>query len=82
MVNPNAPTLTLKIWPIQLAIWENQRDGRTFHSAKLSKVYRTEDENDRTVWKNTEYLSGRDWALAAQLLLEANRRFSIEEDVP
>jgi hypothetical protein len=69
------PVLSLKKFPVEVAVWENQKDGKTYYSTKLSKRYKDKDKNE---WKQTEYLSTDDLLPAAELLSEAWRQIVLQ----
>lgn len=71
------PTLKLKAFPLELAIWKHERDGKTHYSAKLSKSYKDDDSGE---WKNTDFLNERDWLIAASLLSRAYMEIGIQKD--
>ena len=70
------PIISLKSHPIQVAVWENTKEGRTYYSTKLTKRYKDEGSGE---WKNTEYLSKDDLLKAAKLLCMAWQQIAVKD---
>lgn len=66
----NRPCLTLSApGGVQVSIWKNRSSkGSEYFSAKISRRFRREGSDD---WESTDYLSARDWPVAAALLQQA-----------
>lgn len=70
------PDIALERFPVQVAAWRNEKEGRVYYSTKVSKRYKDPDTNE---YKNTEYLAPADLLVAAELLREVWRLTSIED---
>jgi hypothetical protein len=62
----NTPIQKIEAWPLAVAIWLRQHDGRNFYSATLQRTYK-----DGKEYKHTDSLNKEDLLLAAKLLNQA-----------
>lgn len=67
------PDIQVEQFPIQVAVWKKERDGKTYYSTKLSRRYKDDEAGE---WKDTQYLNTSDLLVAAALLQEAWRRIN------
>lgn len=62
------PVFSKTNFPVQIAVFEHENDGRLNFSVKLTRSFRRDEESD---WETTEYLGSQDLLPAARLLGEA-----------
>lgn len=74
------PEIAISAWPVKAAVWKNERDGKVWHSITFSKVYRGENEDGDTVWKNTNNFSERDLPVLASLALKLHAQLGVQDD--
>lgn len=67
MSSKPGPVSKVQFGKINVAIWANQRDGVTFHSATLEKRYCDAEGN----WKSTDSLNRDECLVAAEALRQA-----------
>lgn len=68
----NRPVTEIRIGRIKATVWENQADGRPYHTFKLTKLYRKDD-----AWKETTSF-GRDDALLIMKVVDQVHSFIFE----
>ena len=66
--NKNQPAFTLRDGPLQVTVWANSHEDKTFHSAEISRSYK-DDKKDE--WKQSNQFSGSDMLKAARLFDKA-----------
>lgn len=71
----SVPDLKWKSFPLELAAWKNEKDGREYYSFKLTKAYK----DDKGEWHNTANLSDRDLPIAVSLLSRAHMELGIQK---
>lgn len=64
----NRPVFSKTNFPVQVAVFEHENEGRTNFSVKLTRSFRRDEDSD---WETTEYLGPQDLLPAARLLGEA-----------
>lgn len=69
------PVLKLHAGCLKVAVWENEHEGKKFHSVTLQRSYK----DDKGEWHDTNSLPTRDLAAAAALLLDVYREIEIKE---
>ena len=62
------PVFSKKFFPVQVAVFEYENEGRLNHSVKLTRSFK---RNEEAEWETSEYLSTQDLLPAAKLLSEA-----------
>ena len=62
------PVFAKVYFPVQIAVFEHEHDGRRNYSVKLTRSFRRDEESE---WETTEYLAAQDLLPAARLLGEA-----------
>lgn len=62
------PVFAKTYFPVQIALFEHENDGKLNHSVKLTRSFRRDEQSD---WETTEYLGAQDLLSAARLLGEA-----------
>lgn len=62
------PVFSRSYFPVQVAVFEHDNDGRKNFSVKLTRSFRRSEEAE---WEQTEYLSAQDLLPAAKLLGDA-----------
>jgi hypothetical protein len=62
------PVFSKRFFPVQVAVFEYENEGRLNHSVKLTRSFRRSEESE---WETSEYLSTQDLLPAAKLLSEA-----------
>ena len=62
------PVFSKRYWPVQVAVFEFENDGRLNHSIELTRTFRRDDESE---WETSAYLTAQDLLPAAKLLGEA-----------
>ncbi len=62
------PVFSKRYWPVQIAVFEFENDGRVNHSIEVTRTFRRDGESE---WETTPYLTPQDLLPAAKLLDEA-----------
>jgi hypothetical protein len=62
------PVFSKRYWPVQVAVFEFESDGRVNHSIEVTRTFRRDGESE---WETTPYLTTQDLLPAAKLLDEA-----------
>jgi hypothetical protein len=62
------PVFCRKFFPVQVAVFEYENDGRLNHSVSLTRSFRRDADSE---WENTPYLTVSDLLPAAKLLNDA-----------
>lgn len=62
------PVFAKTYFPVHIAAFEHEHDGRRNYSVKLTRSFRRDEESE---WETTEYLGPQDLLPAARLLGEA-----------
>jgi hypothetical protein len=62
------PVFAKSYFPVQVAVFRHENDGRPSFSVKLTRMFRRSEESE---WESTEYLSPQDLLPGRQLLGEA-----------
>ena len=62
------PVFSRKYFPVQVAVFEYEHEGRLNHSVSLTRSFRRDEESD---WETTPYLGAADLLPASKLLSEA-----------
>jgi len=62
------PVFSKRYWPVQVAVFEFENDGRLNHSIELTRTFRRDDESE---WETTTYFTSQDLLPASKLLSEA-----------
>lgn len=70
------PDIKFEAFPLQLAVWKNEKDGKTYYSCRLTKRWKHEESGE---WRNTESLSARDLPGASALLMRAYMEIGIQK---
>lgn len=71
------PVFAKVYFPVQVAVFEHENDGRRNFSVKLTRSFRRDEESD---WETTEYLGPQDLLPAARLLGEAYEAIQARQD--
>lgn len=69
--HPRRPIAEIRIGSCKAAIWENAGDGRTFHSASFTRLYKTDDG-----WRSTSSFGMNDLPHLAMLADRAQARLA------
>lgn len=62
------PVFSKRYWPVQVAVFEFEKDDRLNHSVELTRTFRRDGDSE---WETTPYLTAQDLLPAAKLLGEA-----------
>lgn len=62
------PVFSKRYWPVQVAVFEFENDGRLNHSIELTRTFRRDEDSE---WETSSYLTSQDLLPAAKLLGEA-----------
>jgi hypothetical protein len=71
------PVFAKTYFPVQVAVFEHENDGRRNYSVKLTRSFRRDEESD---WESTEYLGPQDLLPAARLLSQAYEAIQTRQD--
>ena len=76
MAEKNKPIKRFTAGNVEVAVWENKHEDRTFYTAKISRFFKKEGEDQ---WQSTDFLNGSDLADAALLLQQIHRELVIKD---
>ncbi|MFO0915912.1 MAG: hypothetical protein U0795_23335 [Pirellulales bacterium] len=62
------PVISKRYWPVQVAVFEFENEGRVNHSIEVTRTFRRDGESE---WETSSYLTSQDLLPAARLLEEA-----------
>ena len=68
------PVFSKRYWPVQVAVFEFENDGRLNHSVEVTRTFRRDGDSE---WETTPYLTPQDLLPAAKLLDEAYSEIQI-----
>ena len=71
------PVFAKTYFPVQVAVFEHENDGRLNFSVKVTRKFRRDEESD---WETTEYLGAQNLLPAARLLGEAYEAIQVRQD--
>ena len=71
------PVFAKAYFPVQVAVFEHENDGRSNFSVKLTRSFRRDEQSE---WETTEYLGPQDLLPAARLLGEAYEAIHARQD--
>jgi len=73
----NRPDYTLDAFPLKLAGWKTENDGREHWSFRLTKRYKDDKDGE---WKDTPYLNMHDLPRASLLYQRAYIELGIKKE--
>ena len=68
MSNTSKPAAKISLFPVTAAIWQNEKDGRSFYSVSFQRSYKDEKGN----WQNSESFGVSDLLLLAKVADQAH----------
>ena len=68
MSNTTKPAAKISMFPITAAIWQNQKDGRSFYSVNFQRSYKGEKGN----WQHSDSFGLGDLLLLAKVADQAH----------
>jgi hypothetical protein len=68
MSNTSKPAAKISMFPVNAAIWHNEKDGRSFYSVSFQRSYKDEKGN----WQHTDSFGLGDLLLLAKVADQAH----------
>ena len=68
MSNTSKPVAKISLFPVTAAIWQNEKDGKSYYSVTFQRSYKNEKGN----WQNSESFGAADLLLLAKVADQAH----------